>query len=161
MKEDAAKCSTDNVYVCSIDLQKALPFPILTVFLMHIIKEICIVTFGIHDLRENIRYFYVWDEMIASRGSQEIASCLIKHIKTASNKEKIIIYSDTCIGQNRNIKLALYLLKLVQSNDITTKIIEQKLLISGHSFLPNESIFGSVESAVRHSTTFLKIGTTV
>jgi len=157
MKEDAekAKCS-DNVYVCSIDLQKALPFPILTVSDAYYKRNMYCYNLGIHDLRENIGFFYVWDETIASRGSQEIASCLIKHIKTvAGNKEKIIIYSDTCPGQNRNIKLALSLLKLVQSDIITTNVIEQKFLVSGHSFLPNDSDFGSVESAARHSTIYV------
>ena len=40
--------------------------------------------------------------------------CLVKYIKSVvGNKNKIIIYSDSCTGQNRNIKIALLLLKLV------------------------------------------------
>ncbi|KAF7382984.1 hypothetical protein HZH66_013386 [Vespula vulgaris] len=46
----------------------------------------------------------------------------VKHIKSvANNKDKIIIYNNSCTGQIRNIKLALSLLKLVESSDITTK----------------------------------------
>ncbi|XP_076660862.1 uncharacterized protein LOC143364351 isoform X2 [Halictus rubicundus] len=157
MKEDIknAKCS-NNIYVRSIDLQKALPFPILTVSDAYYKRNMYCYNLGIHDLRENKGYFYVWDETLASRGSQEIASCLVKHIKSvAGYKDKIIIYSDSCTGQNRNIKIALSLLKLVQSDDIAAKIIEQKFLISGHSFLPNDSDFGCVESAARHTSIYI------
>lgn len=70
MKEDAAKCSTtiDNIYVCSMDLQKALPFPKLNVSDAYYKRNMDCYNFGIHDLRENIGYFYVWDETIASKG---------------------------------------------------------------------------------------------
>lgn len=48
--------------------------------------------------------------------------CLVKYIKSAAgNKHKIIIYNDSCTGQNRNVKIALSLLKLVQTDDIVTK----------------------------------------
>ncbi|KAF7383905.1 hypothetical protein HZH68_014662 [Vespula germanica] len=80
----------------------------------------------------------------------------VKHIKSvANNKDKIIIYNDSCTGQTRNIKIALFLLKLVQSGDITTKVIEQKFLISRHSFLPNNSDFICIESAACHTSIYI------
>ena len=50
-----------------------------------------------------------------------------------SNKEKIIIYFDSCNGQNRNIKTVLSLLKLVQTTKIRAELIEMKFLIISHT----------------------------
>ncbi|KYN15185.1 hypothetical protein ALC57_12595 [Trachymyrmex cornetzi] len=60
------KCSELNIqpvkeYVCSIGLQKALPFPILNVSDAYYKRNMYCYNFGIHDLRENIGFFYVWD----------------------------------------------------------------------------------------------------
>lgn len=41
---------------------------------------------------------------------QEIVSCLTKYIRRRQEKH-VIIYSDTCTGQNRNITVPLPLLK--------------------------------------------------
>lgn len=76
------------------------------------------------------KYFYVWDETLASKRSQEIASYLVKHIKfIATNKDKIISYSDSCTEQNLNIKIVLYLLKVMILQQTNILFIGQKFLI--------------------------------
>lgn len=95
----------------------------------------------------------VWPETEGSCGSQEIASCLIKYIKTyPANFEKIITYSDSCTRQNRNIKTVLSLLKLDQIMEIKAKSIEMKFLVSGHSYLPNDSDFTIIESHAKKNS---------
>ena len=42
---------------------------------------------------------------MSSRGAQEVASCLLKHLKNIRIQKHIIAYSDICTGQNKNIKL--------------------------------------------------------
>lgn len=90
---------------CSIDMQKALPFPILTVSDAYYKRNMYAYSLGVHEFNDVSAYCYVWDETQASRGSQEISSCLIKYFDTlcCRGKSHIIIYSDTCGGQNRNI----------------------------------------------------------
>ena len=61
------------------------------------------------------------------------------------------MYSDSCSGQNRNIKTVLSLLKLVQSEDIKAKSIELKFLLSGHSYLPNDADFAVIEAYAKKS----------
>lgn len=92
---------------------------------------------------------YVWDETIASRGAQEVVSCILKHIKKLRSEKHIIAYSDMCTGQNRNIKVALMWLKIVQALDNNVEIIDHKYLISGHLFLPNDRDFAVVEMALK------------
>ena len=84
---------------------------------------------------------YTWDETVASRGPQELASCILKKLKNIRNQKHIISYSDMYTGQNRNIKLAVTWLKIVQSAENNADIVDHKFLLSGHSFLPNDSDF--------------------
>lgn len=56
---------------------------------------------GIHSFNMGTGYMYMYDETEGGRGSQDVATCLIKHLKNvAINHEHIILYSDSCIGQN-------------------------------------------------------------
>lgn len=142
----------ENVCTLTIDLQKALPFPKLTVSEAYYRRNMYCYNFGIHDMGKNLGYMYVWDETIASRGSQEISACLRKHLEVNPCKH-VIIYSDTCGGQNRNINVALSLMKLTQEeNAIDT--IDLKFMVSGHSYLPNDADFGNIEQAVRNQTVY-------
>ena len=53
-------------------------------------RNMYLYNFGVHNVVTDSAIFYVWDEMLASRGSQEISSCLVKHLKTqARNKKKL------------------------------------------------------------------------
>jgi len=62
----------------------------------------------------------------------------------------LIMWSDSCEGQNRNIKISLSLLKLVQDMVVPFEVITQKFLESGHSFLPNDADFSDVEKRLQY-----------
>ena len=102
-----------------------------------------ILNLGCHNFHDNQVYVYAWNETVASRGSQEVASCILKHLKSIRNQKHIIAYSDICTGQNRNIKVAVTWLKIVQLAVNNADIIGHKFLLSVYSFLPNDCDFGS------------------
>lgn len=149
--EDAKE--NPEIYTITIDLQKALPFPKLSVSEAYYTRNMYCYNLGVHDVANNTGYMYVWDETMASRGSQEVAACIKKHLST-SNKKHVIIYSDSCTGQNRNIKLALTLMKITQESPSIDRI-DHKFMVSGHSYLPNDSDFGLVEKEIRGKTIFV------
>ncbi|KAJ8889154.1 hypothetical protein PR048_008648 [Dryococelus australis] len=122
---------------------KAVPFPVLTVSDTYYKRILYYYNLGMHDLAADTCYFYVWDEIVASRSAWEVSSCLVKHLElNTRDKKNVIIYSDTCTGENRNIKMALSLMWL---------------LVSGHSFLPNDSDFASVELAAKGKTIYVAV----
>lgn len=51
--------------------------------------------------------------------------------------------------------MSLALMKFLQNETTEIEIIDQKCLVSGHSFLPNDSDFGSVELAAKRKTIYL------
>lgn len=146
MAHDRTKASNE-LFVFSFDLEEALAFPKLTTSVAYYKRNLYIYNLGCSNLEKNESCMFVWPETEGSRGSHEISSCIVKYIKTfARDHKKIITYSDSCTGQNRNIKTVLNLLKLVQSTEIQAESIEMKFLVSGHSYLPNDSDFAIIES---------------
>lgn len=144
-----------SVYSFTFDLEKALPFPTLTCSIAYYKRNMYVYNLGIHELAENEKSFmYVWDEVTASRGSQEIGSCIRKHILSHANTAKhIIAYSDACGGQNRNFNQCLFWLKLIA--DTNLEIIDHKFMVSGHSFLPNDRDFGQIEQYAKNRIKFV------
>lgn len=91
---------------------------------------------------------YAWDETVASRGSQEVSSCVIKHLRNrvTENNDHVIMFSDSCGGQNRNIKFAMACMHFLQQDGTHLNTIDQKFMTSGHSFFPNDADFGVIET---------------
>lgn len=112
LQNDARKI--DSAYIITFDLQKALAFPKLTTSVAYYKRNLYVYNFGIHCFNNCTGYMNVWDETEGGRGSQDTAACLIKHLKTyAAEQKHVIMYSDSCTGQNRNIMTTLSFMKLV------------------------------------------------
>lgn len=157
MKADADKSAADSShYAFSFDLEKSLSFPKLTCQVAYYKRNLYVYNLGCHELSSQLGFMYCWDEVTGSRGSQEIAACLVKHITArASAAKHVVLYSDTCTGQNRNWKVAMTLMKLVLSENNKIEIIDQKFMVSGHSYLPNDCDFASIENYSKGKQIFL------
>lgn len=152
MKEDMLRAKENESLEClTFDLEKTLPLPRLPTGILFYKRQLWLYNLGIHSGTNNAGYFYVWLENEAGRGAQEIGSCLYKHIneKVSSNIEELILWSDSCGGQNRNIKMTLIMKTILESHTSLQKII-MRFLVSGHSYLPNDSDFSDVECALKH-----------
>jgi hypothetical protein len=75
---------------------------------------------------------YVWSEDVASRGPQEIASCLKGHFERnlPNTTKEVTLYSDSCGGQNLNIKMSVMLSKILQSHP-SLEVINKKIFHPG------------------------------
>lgn len=59
------------------------------------------------------------------------------------------LWSDSCGGQNRNIKIVLGLKKILAKSSHLQQIF-LNYLIPGHSYLPNDTDFGKIEGALKY-----------
>ena len=134
----------------TFDLQQSLPTPKLSTNVVFYKRQLWTYNFGIHECASEKGYMYVWPECNGSRGSQEIASCLLKHFTMANSQaHHLIVYSDACGGQNRNINIACFWLYIVANPRFSYTSVDHKFMISGHSYLPNDRDFGSIEKENR------------
>lgn len=78
----------EKVSVFTFDLMKTLPIPLLTTGIVYYKRQFWTFCLGIHDHEEENGYMKVWDETLASRGSCEVASCLIQFLKMKKIKKK-------------------------------------------------------------------------
>lgn len=150
MNNDLALAKTDpEVETLTYDMMKILLMPRLTTSIVYYLRQMNFYNFGIHIGSSGKGRFNTWLENEASRGTQEVGSCLRKYIQDiAATVKTLILWSDSCGGQNRSIKLVLMLIHVLQHHP-TLESISLRYRLSGHSFLPNDSEFGDVECALK------------
>lgn len=143
-----AKHDEEATEVFTFDLERALEMPRLSTSVTYYKRQLWFYNLCIYDEKYRKGYMYVWPESMASRGAQEISACLCKHMRERlpSNTKKIILNSDSCFGQNRNVKVALMLKRLLASwpNSRLTSI-EQRFYVVGHSYNRCDGCFGLIE----------------
>ena len=151
MNKDLKSSKEDEtVQTLTFDLQKTHPLPKLPTGIVYYKRQLNFFNLGIAVGSTGKGIFNVWLEYEAGRGTQEVGSCLRKFIinNIKAPVTKLNLWSDSCGGQNRSIKLVLMLIHILQ-NHPSLEEIQLKFLLSGHSFLPNDSHFGDVECALK------------
>lgn len=150
LKEDSefARTNSNNVVLC-VDLQQVIFTPNLSHSDVFYQRQYSNYNFAVHNMGNQKVMMFQWHESLAKRGSAEIASCLLQYIThnfqviQAGEERKLTIWSDRCVGQNNNFKMITLFAYLVQLKYFTE--INQKFLVSGHSFLPCDRDFALIE----------------
>ncbi|XP_050964419.1 uncharacterized protein LOC127164494 [Labeo rohita] len=153
-----AKANKDCHVIC-IDMQGVVYTPNLTHSNVYYQRQLANYNLCIQEMgTDNPPTMCLWHEGIAHRGSIEVASCLLKWVETSfaplvhAKERKLIIYSDRCCGQNNNWRV-LNLMALLVSRRYFSQI-EQKFMVSGHSFLPCDRSFATLEKRRKVSTLY-------
>ena len=148
MKEDVALAKLDpTVLVISFNLQQTLPSPSLSTNVVFYKRQLWTYNLGIHDGKSGQACMHMWHEAVASRGSDEVGSCILKYLRSVDMSPttiNLITYSNSCGGQNRNIYLVCLWVHIVACS-ITT--VDQKFMLPGQSYLPNDRDFANIELA--------------
>lgn len=141
-----AKDSHGEVEFFTFDLQKTLETPSLSTSVAYYSRQLWTYNLCIYNEVTNRAYMYMWYENVASRGADAIGSCIIKHLQAhiGADAKKVYLYSDSCGGQNRNIKMTLLLKKVLCLLDNVDEIT-QKFFIPGHSYNSCDRCFALIE----------------
>ena len=140
-----------DLEVLCFDMEKTLPLPRIPTNVVFYKRQLWLYNLGIHTAKKNKGHCYLWLEGEAGRGAQEVSSCLYKHIMEDQDMHSckyLILWSDSCGGQNRNVKVVLMLKAVLEAHPLLEKIT-MRFLVSGHSFLPNDTDFGDIECALK------------
>lgn len=101
---------------------------------MFYLRQLSYYNLGVHFGDSNRGHMFLWHEGMSGRGGNEIASCVFEALNSnPTMKRKLTIWSDNCVGQNKN-KMLLFLWIYLTLTDKFDEI-NHKYLVSGHSFL--------------------------
>jgi hypothetical protein len=138
----------ERTLVIAFDLQQTLPTPKLCSNIQFYKRKLWTYNFGIHNIKTGNAHMYIWDEQTAKRGSNEIVSCLAHFLNQVDGSfQKLIMFSDNCFGQNKNINIVLANLRLIHKEKFNE--IQHVFMVSGHSYLPCDRDFGHIEREIR------------
>lgn len=123
----------------TIDYQKNLPTPNITTSDVYYRRQLNFISFNIHVLSDSTSVFYTYDESVARKGADDVCS-MLKHFfeNILSSKVKhIVIFCDSCGGQNKNFTVIRFLHYTVH----TLKRFESVKVvfpIRGHSYMEGD-----------------------
>lgn len=138
-----------NIVVLCVDLQQVIFTPNLSHSDVYYLRQYSNYNFCIHDMGKNSATMCLWHESVGKRGSAEISSSIFRFIEknfeilSPNQERKLIIWSDRCVGQNNNWRMVALCHYLVSLRYFTE--VNQKFLVTGHSFLPCDRDFALIE----------------
>lgn len=132
--------------VAVFDLEKVLNTPQGDVSSFYYKRKFATYNFTIFDIGKKHGYCFVWHQSEGNRGSNEIATCLLKFLKIIKDQgvKEVVLYSDNCGGQNRN----RFVYSMWEYAAFTLKLkITHRFLERGHTQNEGDSMHAVIENA--------------
>ena len=144
--------SNDALLVFTFDMEKTQPLPKINTSVVFYKRQLWIYNVGIHTCHDAQGLMCLWTEGEAKRGSAEICSSLYSFLQSISlhSYRKIKTFSDCCSGQNRNRNIIAFFMYICHKYQIEEW--EHTYMESGHSYLPNDRDFSSIEKKSKRTT---------
>ncbi len=112
--------------------------------------------FTVYDMHTSEVQCYFWHEAEGDLSSNSFTSCIIDYIEeivaTSDDVKEVIIFSDGCTYQNRNVVLANALATLAKEKNIT---ITQKFLERGHTQMEVDSVHSVIERKLKNQQIYV------
>lgn len=154
-KREARKKSMKSKEFAAVamDFQKNLPIPNITTNDVYYKRQLTFCSFNIHVLSTADSYFYCYSENIAAKGSEKVISFLHHFIFTQldSSVRDLVIFCDSCGGQNKNYNLFKFIHYIVIS---TRRLDSIRMIfpIRGHSYLECDRNMGLINQQTKAET---------
>ncbi|XP_022160718.1 uncharacterized protein LOC111026860 [Myzus persicae] len=134
--------------VLTIDCQAVKLCPVLQTSALYYSMKLKVHNMTIYNNATADCQNYWWHEGNGELEASVFVSIVIKHLEKycLSEKKPIIIYSDGCGYQNRNVIMANALLHFAVKHEVT---IEQKYLVKGHTQMQCDSVHSLIERKLK------------
>lgn len=144
-----------SIHVVTFDLEAVLTTPCSLVSQIYYKRKLCSYNLSIYSLGDKKANCFLWDETHGKRGSCEICTCLFQYLNSLpQHVNHVILYSDTCTGQNRN-QYITYALRHALNKIKHIKIIDQKFLETGHTQMECDSMHSAIEYAKKRTNIYV------
>ncbi|KAJ4426861.1 hypothetical protein ANN_26660 [Periplaneta americana] len=142
---DELKGLNNNVLSLSFDYMMNVSLPKVLVQDLFYLRQLTVNLFCVHDIKKNKAVFYLYHEEQAKKGPDEVYSYLLDYLQhyLPAHIEVVRLFSDNCVGQNKNHPLSRLLVALTDTKQL--KIIQHFFPTRGHSYLPCDRDFNIVK----------------
>lgn len=132
------------------DYQKNLSCPNITTNDVYYKRQLSFYSFNVHNLATDDGYFYCYDETIAKKGADDVASMLYDFFCNILPKEvtDVELFCDSCAGQNKNWTQLRFLHYLVHEEK-RFKSVKISFPIRGHSYMECDRDMALVKTSSR------------
>uniref|UniRef100_A0ABD2X643 DUF7869 domain-containing protein n=1 Tax=Trichogramma kaykai TaxID=54128 RepID=A0ABD2X643_9HYME len=133
------------------DFQKVLSTPKCAVSNMYYMSKLVVLNLTVYDLANNGGTCFVWNETVAKKGSNEVASVLMYQLQqiilNRDDVKDIRLVSDNCVGQNKNqnVFTMMVMVAVLHNVKITFRFLEV-----GHTQSAGDSMHSAIERYTRH-----------
>lgn len=146
--KDVSTCKEDeSTALMCFDMQSVLTCPQTQISKAYYKKKFAVYNLTGCDVVQKKGYCALWHELLGGRKGIDIASALHllleKLLKERPNLTKIILWSDSCVPQNKNSHMSAALLYFLKQHP-TVKSITQKFQVPGHSCVQEVDAMHSV-----------------
>ncbi|CAH1111638.1 unnamed protein product [Psylliodes chrysocephalus] len=151
LKEATELAKGGGVDVLCFDYQQNLPLPHIPSGDVFYKRQLWEYNFCIHSSITKLATFYMYDEMTAKKGCNEVVSFLHHYITNYVSEDVTTLYlfSNNCFAQNKNHTLIQYLHTFMNISGSRIRQIIHQFPEPGHSFLPFDRCFGLIEKEKR------------
>ncbi|XP_050338146.1 uncharacterized protein LOC126764482 [Bactrocera neohumeralis] len=144
-REEKQKDKIEEAFVFTIDLQAVLMAPKAQVSSLYYRTKLQVHNLVFYNLINHDAYCFIWNEVEGVLSAEEFANIwvffienkIIPNLTENAAATKIILYSDGCTYQNRNVSMSNALLNTSIKHGV---IIEQKILETGHTQMEADSV---------------------
>lgn len=152
-REAKGKDKVSENRVFCMDMQAVLLSPKSNTSALYFKIKLMVHNFTIFDMKLNEGYCFVWHEAAGGVTSDNYSSIICSFIINnvlgdLKPNQNIILYSDGCAAQNRNVTLSNALLNLAIQYNIT---LEQKYLERGHTQMEADHMHSLIERKLRNT----------
>jgi len=146
--QDKKRAEEGQCHVLTMDVQAVQLLPYLQASALYFNQKLAVHNFTLYNLGNDDVVCYVWHEGEGEVNANIFTSCVSNYLENEINcDKKVIIYSDGCGSQNRNVTLANALSALAKKKGIT---ITQKYLEKGHTQMECDSMHSVIERRKKH-----------
>ncbi|XP_022197121.2 uncharacterized protein LOC111054395 [Nilaparvata lugens] len=148
--DDKLKADEGSLFVISQDVQAVKVCPSLNASALYFKTKLVCHNFSIYEMKSHFAKSFWFNETQADLSASTFASCVIDFLENRWNKDEktpIVIWSDGCTSQNRNVIMANALLSFSKEHDVE---IQQKFLEKGHTQMEVDSIHAMIENKINN-----------
>ena len=156
--KDKARAKNDSKFTAFIiDLEAVQNCPKAKTGEFYYVSKISCYNLSVYDLKSDGKLCYLWDQTKGARGSDEIGSCILNTLRNVEQGiEEVVIWADTCTGQNRNKEnsaAVLHFLNEEQGHSVAK--VHFKYFERGHNQSEVDTIHQLIEKATKNQEVYI------